>query len=209
MGTPVTPAKSDIFEEDISYRSSVSEELLRKLAASVNAINHGGLFNLGDTRTSFLPQTQFQELYDTSWVLCDGSDVTLSDYGQYLLDQGLDTGTVFLPDMRGQVPIGINNGRSDGSQNTVNSSLGLGEHMADGLKSHEHFTVSSGLNNQPLGTDNYTEFRNTTVSTNADYTLLGTSTAANIGRSSIVGQSQNTVNSVGVNWFIKIWNTPP
>jgi hypothetical protein len=202
----VAPNKADIFTEEISYRSSVSEELLRKLAAAVNAINHGSLLPLGSTEMSFLPLAKFQILRDNSWVLLDGSNITTTDLGQFMLAQGLATGSVWLPDMRGQVPIGVNNGRSDGKQNQVSATLALGGHMGDGNKSHQHYVAKAATQTASLLSSNSLA---TIYSSGAEanYTLTGVGFSADVGLTSSSGQAQTTVNSVGVNWFIKVWNS--
>jgi hypothetical protein len=59
---------------------------------------------------SMLTVAQFQSLNGTSWVLADGSNVAGSIYATL-------TGSSTVPDLRGMVLRGKNNGRSDGSQN--------------------------------------------------------------------------------------------
>jgi hypothetical protein len=202
----VAPSKADIFTEEISYRSAVSEELLRKLAAAVNAINHGSLLPLGSTEMSFLPLAKFQIVRDNSWVLLDGANITTTDLGQFMLAQGLATGTVYLPDMRGQVPIGVNNGRSDGKQNLVSASLALGGQMGDGNKSHQHYVAKAATQTDSL-TSSHSLATVYNTGSQSNYTLAGVPAVADVGLSSSSGQNQTTVNSVGVNWFIKVWNT--
>lgn len=184
------PLKADFYEEDFGYRSSVSEELLRKIASAVNYLNRDGVAPIGSTEMSFLPLEQFQLLRSDSWVLMDGSDITDTDYGQFLIVSGIASGVVHIPDMRGQVPIGVNNGRNDGKQNTVVPGLGLGQQMGDGVKSHNHGT-------------------NAVAITSGGQAGVGNFSNPNFGGATInhSGQSQNTVNSVGVNWYLKVWNS--
>lgn len=202
MGTIVTPGKADIYIEDIVFRSGVSEELLRKLAASVNAINAGALRSLGTTEMAFLPLAQFQLLNDNSWALMSGQDITTTDYGKFLLAQGLAVGSVILPDMRGMAPVGINNGRADGRQHI--QSPGLGSFIEGQVKSHQH-SMNTLIGSGSSGAGNPVQTLSPTMlSAQWSSTQL---TAQNAWLTQNAGQAQNTVNSVGVNWFIKVWNT--
>lgn len=189
MGTPVLKERLSIYEEEILYRASVSEEFFRKIASSLSYHSAINRKPIGAIELSNLTTLSFQFINGNQWVLLDGSEVTNTDLGQFLINQGLYSGPVFLPDMRGQVPIGINHGRADGKQNTVVPDLGLGQQMGDGIKSHNHPTNAITFGGGASGGTTGRNFPAAYV----DY----------------FGQSQNTVNSVGVNWFIKVWNTPP
>lgn len=65
---------------------------------------------VGDVRQSMLSEAQFQSENGNEWILCDGRDVTGSDYASV-------TGNTVLPDMRGMFVRGKNNGRVDGDEN--------------------------------------------------------------------------------------------
>ena len=191
MATPVTPQKADIYEEDIGYRSAVSEELLRKIAASVNAINHNAILPLGSIVSSLLPLAKFQALNSNAFVLMSGQNVTDTDYGQYLLAEGLASGTIYLPDARGMALVGVNNGRSDGKQ--IYTDIALGGYLAGNVKSHSHTIITPGG-----GGSSELRVATTTTGTATDSTSISTET--------FLGNPQNTINSIGVNWFIKVWN---
>ena len=65
---------------------------------------------LAEVKQSMLTEVQFQLENGNEWVLCDGRDVTGSDYASV-------TGNTTLPDMRGSFVRGKNNGRVDGLEN--------------------------------------------------------------------------------------------
>jgi hypothetical protein len=201
----VSPMVADIYEDEVSYRASVSEAYFKKLASSLNAVNYKKIRPIGSLEMSYLPLAKFQLLHDTSWVLVDGSTITSTDLGAFMLAEGLATGSVVLPDLRGQVPIGVNNGRSDGKQNQVSASLALGGQMGDGNRTHQHYVAAYG------GFQAHTsETALGTIGGIMDwaYTLRGVSGQADVGQTTGQGQVQTTVNSVGVNWFVKVWNNP-
>lgn len=79
---------------------------------------------------SMLTEAQFQAANGTNWVLADGRDVTGSVYAS-------TTGGTNIPDLRGVVLRGKNNGRSDGFQNPVGDST-LGTYQGDQFLSHDH-----------------------------------------------------------------------
>lgn len=65
--------------------------------------------NIGDIRHSMLTLAQFQAVNGIGWVLADGTSCTGTSYAAL-------TGYTSLPDARGMVLRGKNNGRSDGNQ---------------------------------------------------------------------------------------------
>lgn len=86
--------------------------------------------------SAFLTEAQFQSQMGTQWILCDGRNVAGSDYAVL-------TGNTVVPDARGLVIRGKNNGRADGNQNP-DGELAVGAFQADAFASHGHSLT--GLN---------------------------------------------------------------
>ncbi len=85
---------------------------------------------IGAIKNSMLTEVQFQAQNGSGWVLCDGRDVTGSDYDTL-------TGNTTLPDARGQFLRGKSHGRSDGQENPDGDSA-LGTAQTDAFDSHSH-----------------------------------------------------------------------
>lgn len=137
---------------------------------------------------SMLTEAQFQTLNGTSWVLMDGRSVAGSAYATV-------TGSSTIPDARGMVLRGKNNGRSDGNQNPDGDST-LGAYQGDQIASHNHnITVWGG------GVANFPS--NSRIEW-APNTNVGSST----GTDSIAatGGNETRMKNITVNHFIKINN---
>jgi hypothetical protein len=87
---------------------------------------------IGDVKTSFLTEAQFQTEHDSTWILCDGRSIV----GTHLASV---TGWINVPDLRGQFLRGKNNGRSDGNQDP-DGEKNLGQFTNDKYRSHDHTT---------------------------------------------------------------------
>lgn len=98
---------------------------------------------VGSVKSSLLTLAQFQAQNGTGWVLADGQNVAGSSYASI-------TGSSTVPDMRGQMLRGKNNGRSDGQQNP-DGDVALGTQQSDSLQGHWHNTVYATLNPQVGG----------------------------------------------------------
>lgn len=85
---------------------------------------------IGAIQSAILTEAQFQSQFGAGWVLADGRSVTGSKY------HSLTANTV-IPDLRGVVLRGRNNGRSDGNQNPAGE-LTLGTFQNDALQGHKH-----------------------------------------------------------------------
>lgn len=100
------------------------------------SISQGDLNPVGMIVQSMLTEAQFQALNGTSWVLMDGRSVAGSSYATV-------TGSATIPDARGMVLRGRNDGgsalgtRADGKQNP-DGNLTLGSDQA-------HATAKNGL----------------------------------------------------------------
>lgn len=73
---------------------------------------------IGAIQSAFLTETQFQGQFGTGWILADGRSVTGSRYASL-------TGSASVPDLRGVVLRGKNNGRNDGKENPSFQFTGL------------------------------------------------------------------------------------
>lgn len=96
--------------------------------------------HIGQLVHSMLTLAQFQAQYGTGWVIADGTSCTGTAYASM-------TGATTLPDARGVVIRGKNNGRADGKQNP-DGELALGTFQTDQFASHSH---SFGLGDGSAG----------------------------------------------------------
>jgi hypothetical protein len=97
---------------------------------------------IGMVVSSLLTLAQFQVINGVGWVLADGSNIVGSTYATI-------TGATAVPDLRGMVLRGKNNGRADGKQNP-DGDLTLGVYQADAFQGHVHTVPtysSTGANN--------------------------------------------------------------
>lgn len=212
----VTPEHIDILEEDIAAKGAVSEALLRKIAAALNHANYYSALPLGTILENFIPPAQFFNLASNAWVRINGANITNTDYGQWLISQGLDSGTVYLPDARGMELVGVNDGRSDGNQNFVN--LSPGQFQANGNKSHGHqvltgFTYGgSGTTTNPsyIAQNEYSG-NNAATPTYSTNNYAGTQSGSHSAKRLVKtdGQAQATSNRIAVYRYIKVWNVAP
>ena len=143
-----------------------------------NKINAGVI---GDVKTSMLSEAQFQALRDSSWILMDGRSVVGSGYETI-------TGNTNIPDARGLVLRGKNNGRSDGKENP-DGDVALGTFQDHEIVSHSHQKI---LAPQPAGAGN-----GTPQSSAGSETLRPTSNNA-------TGGNETRMRNTTVNFFIKI-----
>lgn len=193
-GTIVTPQILDFYNEDADSGEGVSQDLIFKIIQAMQGLKVNNVEALGSLEISVMPELNFQALKSNAFVLAKGQDVTNTDYGQYLINNGLASGTIYLPDMRGMHLVGLNSGRSDGNQHHKNPSLG--GFVSGDIKSHFHRVAAANLNIGASGSG-------VTVPV-----ITENENDADTGKTSNTGNSQNTVNAIGVNYFIKVWNTP-
>lgn len=102
----ITPERIKIQQQETRQRTSLTESLFARVGASINWIIENATEQVGDVVTSTLTEAQFQEQRNNKWVLMDGRDVSGSDYAAI-------TGFTNIPDGRGVVLRGKNNGRDD------------------------------------------------------------------------------------------------
>lgn len=213
MATPIEASKELINLEDIDAGTGVSRELLRKLGASINSIVLNSLFPIGTPFNHAAPPTEFALLMGNAWVLEDGSDVTETDWGQFVINNNIteyiSAGRVYLPDSRGMWELAHNAGRTDGNQ--LFESLDVGAFHEGDNKAHRHLTVTDYTELTQRGlTANNSIKRTKPNSNDTDYELVSNfddeGADPTLGRTSSNGHAQNTVNSIIRYRYFKVWN---
>lgn len=190
---------TDIYDEDFKSGGGVSEDTLKKMGSTVQGLKYNSFALLGDIKFNDLPLTQFQALASNMYVLRDGQEITNTDYGQFLIAQGLATAPVFLPDQRGMHIVGANNGRNDGLEHHKNPVAG--GFVSGDVKSHKH-TVTKEIYNSDSGNGNGKHISPAIYKDTNNPSHTATFDVSN------TGQPQNTVHAIGTNIYIKVWNVP-
>jgi hypothetical protein len=147
-----------------------------------------------------LTEAQFQAQNGTGWVLMDGRNVSGSAYATI-------TGSTTVPDARGMILRGKNNGRSDGSQNPDGDSS-LGAYQGDNFGSHRH---NYGPDGGTDGTHNRQVVFNSSPTGGSGSSPIGFGQAFNGGGGSghwmgiyNSGGNETRMRNITVNHFIKI-----
>jgi hypothetical protein len=109
-----------------------------------------GSSSLGDIRQSLLTESQFQAINGTGWVLMDGRSITGSGLATL-------TGLTTLPDARGVVLRGKNNGRSTATGNP-DGDVAVGTFQADQNGAHSHSVVANPHTGGSGGVDQIAAF---------------------------------------------------
>lgn len=148
--------------------------------AVVNVASSG---NIGDIKSSMLTLAQFQALNGTNWVLANGASAVGTKYAT-------TTGASIVPDLRGVVLRGKNNGRADGNQNP-DGDVALGTFQADENKAHQH--AINVYNGTGVGSGHVSSF--------AVASPNGTAPATDM---QLVGANESRMKNVTVNHFIKV-----
>ena len=154
--------------------------------------------SVGDVRSSFLSEAQFQSLNGTNWILSDGRSVTGSAFHTV-------TGLTTVPDCRGVGLRGKNNGRSDGNQD-VAGERALGSFQMDALQGHMHdaqVTINTGTgvpDNDSLAQGNGNNSGGS--SSNTGVKGMRTSTTPNYG--TVRPAAETRVKNIAVNFFVRI-----
>ena len=148
---------------------------------------------VGDVIHSMLDETAFQTQRGTGWILMDGRSVTGSEYETL-------TGDANVPDSRGIVLRGKNNGRSAATGNQ-DGEVALGTFQADEHKSHTHIQQSHvhttrltvGGGSDPAG--------NAAVSANA---LPNVGSGSTVAINNNTGGNETRMRNVTVIVFVRI-----
>jgi len=111
-----------------------------------------------------LTEAQFQSINGPSWVLMDGRSIAGSAYATL-------TGSGTIPDARGMVLRGKNNGRSDGNENPDGDSA-LGLYQGDQFRSHTHSGVPITPSNVGAGGGAVVGFNGNTGSSGGNETRM-------------------------------------
>ena len=185
----ISGAKEYIYEEAVDHNSPLSEDLMKRIGASINYINDNSTFQLGDIIPSALTESQFQSIRGNNWVKFDGQDISGSDFSNLT---GINT-----------LPLQYDGGSLIQAAGTIDL---LDTDLGDN-KSHRHSmyrysddgTGSSRFFAKAGGYDEY--------DTDTSYTVIDTDYN---GYPMIIDQG-GTINKaagVRINFFIKINNEP-
>lgn len=139
------------------------------------------VYPVGAYLTADVTEAQFQSQMGSGWVLCDGRSVVGSSYETL-------TGNANIPDARGMVLRGKNEGRTDGNENP-DGEIALGTYQADQFESHNH-TFPIAVAEQSVITQTYD----------------GNSgpTPDSTGSTNYTGGNETRMKNITVNHFIRI-----
>jgi microcystin-dependent protein len=143
----------------------------------------------------------------TGWLSCDGSLISRTTYSGLFSVVGTlygvgDGSTTFsLPDLRGEFVRGFDAGRGADSGRTFGSS------QSEETKAHSHFSFNSGNGGAPFtvyGLSTTTApYQTTNGGTDFAYRIVGTSSAANVGKTSDSGGVETRPRNVSLLYCIK------
>lgn len=156
---------------------------------------------VGEVKTAFLTEEQFQAIAGKNWVLADGRNVKGSEYHRV-------TGSITVPDMRSTVArmadhdAGLN---PDGN-------LELGSYQADELDGHTHAVTDPGhthtLNPNGSGAGIYNAQANNMAAGGAANAGIGSAPTIASNTTGITinstGGSETRAKSTIVNFFVRI-----
>lgn len=126
----IAPSSNPMNDLEISADVPVTEALLTKIGANINALLRGAM-PVGTLIHSDLDEFSFQsEMGGTHWVLCDGRSVVGSRYATL-------TGLTTVPDRRGLYLRGKNYARST-ANGQPEGDLPVGTYLTDMNQSHTH-----------------------------------------------------------------------
>jgi hypothetical protein len=179
----IAPNPSRIQVEATSQRAPVSESLAQSIGGSINHLL-GLVLPVGSVVGSMLTEGVFQTETSVAWILADGRNVSGSAYST-------KSGFSNVPDLRGVVPRGKNNGRSAASGN-ADGDLALGTYQGDQLGSHTH-----GHDQNFTGTNFTQDVDNGSNKSNTDYGLAYLNIHA-------AGGNESRGRNVTVNYMIRI-----
>lgn len=157
---------------------------------------------IGSFMESMLSEVDFQALYGSGWIIADNRNVSGSKY------HTITTNTT-VPDARGLVLRGKNNGRSTATGNT-GGDLALGNTQTDSFKSHNHGGGSHTHNIQPFisantvfgGGSSGTEWRSDTPS--ATHPTNGPNSTVIATEGDTTNGGETRMRNLTVNIFIRI-----
>jgi hypothetical protein len=201
----VAASESFVQQEALQFNQPVSESAASSIAALANAMRE--ICNpIGSIIASMLTEVQFQAQNGgpspSRWILADGRSVVGSRYASL-------TGNSNVPDLRGVLLRGKNNGRS-GATGNPDGDLTLGTYQADQFGSHNHGFSDPGhahalTQSQIFRQDNYSggdelgawDITGSSFSQGVASNTTGISFSAN-------GGNETRGRNVTVNYFIRI-----
>lgn len=175
-------------DKDVVQIQQNVNKVLRNLNNQSQA--NQGLAIIGEVRSAFLTEEQFQKQAGENWLLCDGQDCEGSQYESI-------TGNKTVPDMRATVPRMKDNGRG---LNPLGE-FALGAYQPDVVGPHTHkFNYSGNVEDTVLcdGAANTGAFNRMVNGGSGNFgNLTITSTGTGIGY-------ETAAKSTTINFFIRI-----
>lgn len=195
----IAAAGEKIFEEEVSYKSAVSEATFNKIGGSINYILENASDFVGNLVPTMLTEAQFATVkgYDYTetdltikkWVIVDGQTITGSDYAVL-------TGITSLPNAKG----------NQAFPRQSNSDANIGQYETSQNLAHTHgenLGISTGASSVPVYTDtNLAVGTEVYVSTGA--ALTGTLSSSTRVITDSAGSATAQPNCWKVNYFLKI-----
>lgn len=136
---PASPKK--IQQEEVKYKSGVSEATLFKMAGSMNYLLQA-FFPVGTILMSMLDEATFNAQIGTvtgNWKLCNGQTCVGSAY-ETLTSNGA------VPDLRGRYPRGKDNGAGLTPEGELATGTTLGDEFASHNHTHQYFKEDPAFN---------------------------------------------------------------
>lgn len=152
------------------------------------------------------------------FLLCNGQTVSRTTYSALYTAIGITFGsgngssTFHTPDLRGRFLRGVDGGAGRDPDRLTRTAMNTGANTGDqvgsvqddAFASHQHFTVINSNSSTALSSSNYIAQQNLAIgASNANYSLNGTATAANMGLTSLTGSSESRSKNANVNFIIK------
>lgn len=170
----IAPDSLKIQQESVQTTAPVSESSLSAMGGAINYLLSNAA-QVGDIVPSALDEPTFQAQRDTTWVLCDGRSVIGSVF------QAL-TSLTNIPDFRGTVPRGKDNGRGL----DPHGDLTIGTYEPDQFASHVHSYTTAQYALTLINAGGSGGFNPSTTNTGA------------------AGGSETNAKSTIINFFVKI-----
>jgi hypothetical protein len=188
---PIVPAsRQEIYVEEVSYKSSISELTAQKQAASINWLLANAGTQLGDIVPSALTQAQFQSLRGNNWVQLAGQSIVGSDFA-------LLTGITTLANMvNGDTLI-----KADSDASRLTRSTGSNQ-------THSHTQRISSTGGSMYDWERISSSSGTTYWGMGSALVRGDATFGKVTTATSGDTANNLASGVKVNYFIKINNNP-
>ena len=188
--TDLTSILNTIQIEETAYRDGVGKSVYTRIGETVNHFIDNIPQSIGNLQWSVLTEEQFQARRGTNWILCDGRDVTGSDYDTL-------TGNTTIPDGRGKFTRGLDNG----------AGIDIGRVMAteqtDQNDDHTHRNGYRSAENGSLTAGGRWNVRSTSIFGLQFDNNLNNSVSNTVGTSGNEGEDFRPINTC-LNLFVKV-----